>query len=194
MKRPNIVQGIIVAAVLSVLALPWAFLLRTVFWPSTSAKLLLGVTTFAYLIYLLSRSATRVGRGVIGTTSVALLIGAFCSGASLSHFTLLCIALIWIVRSLYAYGSIVSALIDALLCVLSAGAALWALSISGSLPMAIWSFFLVQAVFVFIPKRIESAPPPDRSPSDQAEVKPDQFASLFQSAEGALRELAKQAR
>ena len=60
--------------------------------------------------------------------------------------------MIWIMRSLYFYNSVFSALTDLALTGMSLVVAVWAMSVSGSVFLSFWCFFLMQALFVFIPK------------------------------------------
>ncbi len=61
----------------------------------------------------------------------------------------------WLVRSLYFYSGVLPALMDLGLSALSITAAVWAISQSGSVFLATWCFFLVQALFVAIPPAVK---------------------------------------
>ena len=60
----------------------------------------------------------------------------------------------WLIRSLYSYSSLIPALMDLGLCVLSTLAFGWVFMRTGGVFLATWSFFLVQALWVAIPARM----------------------------------------
>ena len=61
----------------------------------------------------------------------------------------------WLLRSLYFYSGVMPALMDLGLSALSISAAVWAITRSGSVFLATWCFFLVQALFVAIPPAVQ---------------------------------------
>jgi hypothetical protein len=60
---------------------------------------------------------------------------------------------IWLIRSLYYYNSLFSSLTDLLLTVFSLVAAIIAWNMTYSLLLGLWCFFLLQALFIYIPVR-----------------------------------------
>jgi hypothetical protein len=137
----------------------------------------------AYLLYLLSRSEERTGRVV---TIAVWLTGAVATGVfatSLPLFFVCHVVMIWLVRTLYFHGSFTTALLDLGVAALALAAAIWAARTSGSLFLAIWCFFLVQALFVVIPANTNA--------QAQAGGFDDQpFKRAHRSAGAALRRLA----
>jgi len=114
-------------------------------------RLVVALLAGSYVLYLLWTSDAKVGRVVAGVL--------FCSGSALAWlaevpiglFVFVHIGAIWLVRSCYFATSVPSALLDLGLIVLGAAGAAWAIERTQSPGLAIWTFFLVQSVFVCIP-------------------------------------------
>jgi len=185
MRRPTFLEGVGVALVTSLLG----SMLFSVVTPELNSgsvlQLLIAGFSFSYLIYLLRRSPERVGRVTVVLLWSVAASGIWLLGASLLLTLLLHTLLIWLVRSLYFYSSLFSALADLGLSGLAIIAALWATLQSGSLLLAIWCFFLVQALFVVIPKSL-----PRRATESNICDHDDRFQQAQRTAEAALRKLS----
>ena len=185
MKRPGFFNGVLVALVFALVGGAAFAGLTTVF--STFAVLELVVTGLAgsYVGYLLGRSEDRSGNVA---AFVFWLISAFAAWLLAPNLAvLLCVhvVMIWLVRSLYFHGGVLTALADLGLSALALGSAVWAAQQTGSMFMAVWCFFLVQALFVVIP--ISFAEPAGRS-----DGQPDKFSRAYRAAEAAVRRMATQ--
>ena len=101
-------------------------------------------------------------------------------------YVLVHVGMIWLVRALYFYSSPLSALADLGLNALAVAAVVWATVQSGSLLLALWCFFLVQALFVLLPKGSGTT----GSRSGQVGVEVDKFDQARQTAQSALRKLS----
>jgi hypothetical protein len=101
-------------------------------------------------------------------------------------FVLVQLGLIWLIRSLYFYSSVLSALADLGLNGLSLAAAVWAAGQTGSVLLSLWCFFLVQALFVAIPTRLSRG---NREKPGGPE-KEDRFQRAHRAAETAVRKLS----
>jgi len=147
-------------------------------------RLLVTALAFAYLVYLLARSQQRVGRlSVIALWLLISLAGWLLVPSTLAYLALqLC--LIWLVRSLYYYHSVLSALLDLGLTGLSLLAAIWAWHNTHSLSLSLWCFFLVQALFVLIPRRFSG-----KQASAPAATQDDRFDRAHRAAQAAVRKL-----
>jgi hypothetical protein len=81
-------------------------------------------------------------------------------------------SIVWLVRSLYFHNSLVTALLDLGLVGIGLLGGAWALINTGSAAAALWTFFLLQALFswipVFDPKRAEVFRAAGQDPSFQA--------------------------
>jgi hypothetical protein len=103
-------------------------------------------------------------------------------------YLLIHVAAIWLLRSLYFYSGVLPALMDLGISTLSVSAAVWAITRSGSMFLATWCFFLVQALFVAIPPRIKRVNKYRRD--TPAESQP--FETARRQADQALRQLFTQ--
>jgi len=151
MKKPAFLEGVGVALIASISGAVGYFAFSLLFPPVLSLQLVIMLGSLSYILYLLSRSQTRTGRVSVLSfwTLATLLIWLFTP--DLINFTLLQVALLWLVRSLYFHNGPLAAIADLGLNGLALIAAIWAILQTGSLFLAIWCFFLVQALFVAIP-------------------------------------------
>jgi hypothetical protein len=94
----------------------------------------------------------------------------------------------WLVRSLYFYSGVLPALMDLGLSALSIAAAVWAISHTGSVFLATWCFFLVQALSVAIPPAVKRKANATRNSA--AENEP--FERARRQADQALTQLFSQ--
>ena len=137
----------------------------------------------AYTLYLLSRSEERTGRiATVVVWCVATTLAAVFAD-SLPLFLICQVASIWLIRSLYFHGSIVTALADLGIGALALAFAIWAAKSSGSVFLSIWCFFLVQALFVALPADIGA-----KAQCDDGSDQP--FKRAERSATAAIRRLA----
>jgi hypothetical protein len=183
---PGFPEGALVA-LLAALAGSLACAMLGMVLPGPMAlALTLAALGLAYLLYLLGRSPERAGRLVMVSAWAA--VTALAWGLSPGPWTQLAVQTgsVWLVRSLYFQSSPSGALLDLGLATLGLAAALWAGGHSGSLLLAIWCFFLVQAPFTAIPVHPLAAPP--GGPADSG---PDPFALAERAAGAALSRLAQ---
>ncbi len=138
-----------------------------------------------YLLYLLWRSPEAVGRISLvllwaGVTVPVLLLAP--------HWTLaLQLTLLWLTRVLFLQHGFGAALADLLLVVIGLGSGLWAITATGSLAAALWTFFLVQAPFSAAGGLL--ADPSRRTTADETDD--DHFGRAERSAASSLRRLAQ---
>lgn len=177
MSRPGIGEGMGVAFIAALLAALSSMLVDI---NTTAAGL-----TLLYLLYLLTRSSERVGRIVVVTSFVISVATAWLLGASPTAHLILVLASIWIVRALYYYQSALLAMADLSLVVLGVAAFAFAWQSTQSFGLATWSFFLVQALFTFLPDRLITKPQLPET-TDAART----FEAAHDSARAAVRALA----
>lgn len=186
MKNPTFFQGVAVALVASLIGSILFTALTPMFASAAVLRLLIASISFGYIVYLLGRSRSQVGRVTI------VVIWALLAGASLflapplPLYLLVHVVAIWLIRSLYFYSSLLCALTDLGLSALSLSTAVWAFVHTGSLFLGIWCFFLVQALFVAIPDRINGKP----VGADPEHVSEDRFEQAHRSAQAAVRKLS----
>ncbi len=188
MKRPSFFQGVIVAAIFAFCAsaiiatlAPFAGFLAVV-------RFVIPALGLAYILYLFSSSKERVGRVTTLTLWSALAAGIWWVAPPLPLYLLIHVGAIWLVRSLYFYAGVLPALMDLGLSALSIAAAVWAISHSGSVFLATWCFFLVQALFVVIPPAVKRNP----GSAKNATIENETFERARRQADRALNHLFSQ--
>lgn len=185
MQRVSFAEGVVVALVA---ALAGSIVLAVVPGPPASApagRALVAGLGLAYVLYLLKRSRARGGRL---TTLVAWLLGAGLSWALVTNpaiFLAAHLALVWLVRSLHHQPGPLAALADLGLNLGALMAGAWAQLHTGSMFLGIWTFFLVQALFVAIPGITAARGAPEPNPDEP-------FETARRAAEAALRRLSTQ--
>ncbi len=154
MKSSNFPEGVIVAAALAIVA----SICSTVFAPLIGAlaitRLLVPALALAYLLYLFSRSRERSGRLVMLAAWGFIAVLAWWLAPPLPLYLMIHTSALWLVRSLYFHSGLLPSLLDMALGACSVIALSWALSRTGSVLLASWCFFLVQALFVAIPRSL----------------------------------------
>lgn len=185
MKRPSFFHGVIVAAVLGFFASAVVATLTPFLGIGTVIRLVIPGLAFAYLLYLFSRCDERVGRVTTLTLWTVLTVATWWFAPVLPLYLLIHVGAVWLVRSLYFYSGIMPALMDLGLSGLSVSASVWAITRSGSVFLATWCFFLVQALFVAIPPSVR------RSRDAAAEIPADNdtFEQARHRADAAVRQL-----
>lgn len=177
MKRPSFFHGVIAAAVLAFVASAVVATLTPFIGIGSVIRLVIPALALAYLFYLLRSSTERTGRITTLSLWSALAVVAWWIAPPLPFYVLIHVGAIWLVRSLYFYAGVFPALLDLGLSALSVTAFVWAASRTGSVFLAAWCFFLVQALFVMIPPRIagkaRGRPVAENDPFDQARRQAD---------------------
>ena len=187
-QRPLFFHGVLVAAVLGFFASAAFATLTPFVGLGAVVRLVIPALGIAYLLYLFSRSPERVGRVITITLWSALAIVTWWLAPPLPLYVLIHVGAVWLVRSLYFYTGFIPALMDLGLSALSVSAAVWAITRSGSVFLATWCFFLVQALFVTIPPTIKSK---DRAERNTA-VDNGNFERAKRQADKALHQLFSQ--
>lgn len=188
MKRPSFLHGVLVAAVLGFFASAVVATLTPFVGLGAVLRLVIPALGLAYLLYLLSRSKERVGR--VTTLSLWGVLAAITWWVAppLPFYLLIHVGAIWLVRSLYFYSGVVPALMDLGLGALSISATVWAVIQTGSVFLATWCFFLVQALFVVIPPAVKRTA--DRARNTVVEN--ESFERARRQADQALTQLFNQ--
>ena len=188
MKRPTFFHGVLVAAVLGFFASAIFATLTPFVGVGAVLRLVVPAMGLAYLLFLFSRSKERVGRITTLSLWAVLAVTTWWFAPPLSLYLLIHVAAVWLVRSLYFYSGIFPALLDLGLSTLSVSATVWAITRSGSVFLATWCFFLVQALFVAIPPSIEGK----QRAQENAPVESEKFEQARRQADQALRQLFTQ--
>lgn len=187
MKEPTLIEGIGVALVTSIAGATGFSVLAVVFTDANVFRLMITLMTLAYVLYLLARSHERVGRVTVVFIWLTVATLNYLFVPSLLLYLVFHIGLIWLVRALYHYQGILPAMADLILTGFGLVSAIWAWSVSQSLLLSFWCFFLVQALFVLIPKQL-SGKSGKQEFSSQAE---DKFERAHRAAELAVRKMTR---
>lgn len=194
MKRPTFLHGVGIALVL---AFSGAALYAAVS-PFTSSvgllRLIVSGLALVYIVFLLTASPVRVGRFATFVLWLVAAAAASYLAPGLPAFLLAHVLLLWLVRSLYYRSGVLPAMLDAGLSGLALAAAAWAAISTGSLFLALWCFFLVQALFVAIPERMSAPRNHGRRARGSASAVDDDFERAYRNAETAVRRLATDSR
>lgn len=186
MKPPTFLEGAGVALAISLAGGVLYAAMDTVFPHVPVLRLLIAGIGLAYVVYLLRRSPERVGR--VTALAAWLLVASVLWFTQPPLLLYVCghLGTLWLIRSLYFYSSGLSALADLGLNGVALSAAIWAVTRTGSVFLAIWCFFLVQALFAVIPKSIP------RKPVKTAAglTSEDRFQHAYRAAETAVRKLS----
>lgn len=181
MKTPTLIGQIGITITLTLVCYPAASLLQHYFSPGLAIKTLLGLLILTYILYLCILAPTRPGK-IILVSITTILVGALLTTTSSPlGFIAVAISMIWISRTLLFYQRFIPLILDALLQTGAVCTALWIYSTNGSLLLAIWCFFLCQALWVFIPRGSKQTI--ERSHSNETN---DRFSHAYRMAETAL--------
>ena len=184
MKTVTFFEGVVIALLASLFG-SIGFFALTFFCPSEfTLRLLISALAIVYCLYMLNRSRKSVGRIMVMLAWFTLLVTLWLIFPPLTLFLLLHVLAIWLVRCLYFYSSLFASIADLGLGAFSVASAFWALHHTGSLFLTVWCFFLVQALFVFIPTGIK------RPNVDKASTSETDFKRAYQIAEAAIHKLS----
>lgn len=186
MRRATFPEGVLVALAAALGGSIAHTVMPGAVGPDTTIRLIVAGLGLGYALYLLRRSPSRTGRVVTLAAwfSIAVL-GWFLIDDRLTHLAVH-LGLLWLVRTLHHQSGVLAAVLDLGLNLAALMAGTWAFVHSGSVFLGIWSFFLVQALFVIIPMHFARPQHDGAEPS----TAPDRFQLAYRSAENALRELA----
>lgn len=180
--RPDFLEGVVVALVASLAGGAILHPARLVLGAPGALATTLAILGPAYVLYLLHRADEPAGR--ITLLSVTLL-ATVCSLVLAPGLVLpVQLAAIWLTRSLYLQPGLLGAAADLGLVGLGLGGGLWALSSTGSLAVALWTFFLVQALFPAVASGLRSCAGPDPDAEER-------FARAERRATALLRRLRR---
>jgi hypothetical protein len=180
MQRPTVLEGILVALAASLLISPLIFMLRLVLGTVLAWNAAIVVLAYGYIVYLLAKRGSSAGRITLALLSLLVCVTSLLLEPRWPALVFVAVGLIWGVRTCVYSRSLVTALLHAGLCLLSLGAALWAYAHSGSLALASWSFFLLQAAGVLVPPCLT------QQTTDAGEQQVDSFTLAYQAAQKAL--------
>ncbi len=185
MKRASFSHGVIIAAVFGFFASAVVATLTPFLGFGGVFRLIIPALGLAYLLYLMNLSSHRVGRVTTLSLWTVLAVTTWWAAPPLTLYLLIHVAAIWLVRSLYFYSGVLPALMDLGLNALSVSASVWAITRSDSVFLTIWTFFLVQALFVAIPPQVKGK----TNPASDTTAESEAFRQARRQADAALRQL-----
>ena len=184
MSRPGFWHEVGIALALSIAGgLAWSAL-GWILSPAVALRWVIAVLGIVYAVLQLRGLDARVGRMLVVAIWLAINIALFVFNPPLSAWLLAQAAAIWILRCWACHGSLFTAMADGLLGLFAVAAGVVVVHTTHSVFLALWSFFLVQALFVFIPDSLRTAPRNNTPDND------DRFGRAQRSAEAALQRLA----
>ena len=186
MKQPTFLEGVAVALTASLLGSALYSVLSSAFPAGAVLRLLIAGIGLAYVLYLLSRSRERVGRVTVVAAWTLVTGVIWFIEPPLLPYVLVQLGFIWLTRSLYFYSSVLPALADLGLHGLGLASAIWAAGQTGSVFLSLWCFFLVQALFVAIPARLNRR----NRETPAGPENEDRFQRAHRTAEAAVRKLS----
>lgn len=186
MKKPMFWEGVVIALLASSIGVIGFFAATLLLSGECAIRLLINALALAYGVYLLGRSRERLGRITVLVSWCLVSIVAWLFNPPLELFLIVQVLAIWLIRSLYFYGSLFLSLADLGLSLFATASALWALDRTGSLFLSIWCFFLIQALFVVIAAGNRQSQKGSVNPPDSE----DQFKRAYQAAEAAVHKLS----
>lgn len=185
--HPRFFSAIMAAALLALAATATVVVLAPFAGLGSVVRLAAPLLALAYLLYLLRSAGAKTGRVVTLTAWTLFAILAWWFAPSLPFYLLLHVGAIWLIRSLHAYSSLIPALIDFALSMFAVLIFAWAFVRTGSVFLATWSFFLVQALWTCIPQSLQRRGTPTAGDGDNRG-----FERARRQAEAALRQLFSQ--
>jgi hypothetical protein len=185
MKRPGFWREAGVALALSIVGAIAYPALTTFIGSSASLRLIIAGLGIVYAVLLMRGVQARAGRVIAIAAWLALDVVLIVFDPPLLLWLLAQSFAIWLLRCWCCYGSFVAALADGALCLFALAAAVVVAAHSHSLFLALWSFFLAQALFVLIPDTLR----PRSAAVNESHHDEDRFDQAHRSAEAALRRL-----
>lgn len=186
MKRASFLEGVAVALVAALLGSIAATLLPSLLGLATAVRVIVTALSLGYVLYLLRRSPERTGQVVTLSVWVLAAIGSWWFIVDALSLIAVHVGMAWGVRALYHQPGPLAGLLDLGLHVLAMAAGGWAYLHADSVFLGIWTFFLVQALFVAVPAANRRAAQHAAAPDPAA----DRFQIAYRSAETALRKLS----
>ena len=183
MNKISFFQGVGLAFALSLMASIAFFIFAPLLGSYTVLRIVIASLSILYITYLLKVSKVRAGRVVVLSTWLVMAGASWLFLPSLSSYGLSHVVLIWLVRSFYLHESVLAALFDLGLALTGVVVAVSASLQSGSVFLTFWCFFLVQALFYFIPTCWEQK-------ENKHVVEADRFQDAYRNAESALRRIS----
>lgn len=185
MKIDSFPSNVFVGFVLAVLSAATFYILPVFFPIAIALRLVISMVTLLYVGYMMLAMNIKAGKVALPLTVLGVMAAALFSGISLSLYLALHLFVIWLARVVYIHRPLIACL-DFFASGTSAVVAYLALGHTHSLFIAIWSFFLLQAVMLSILLYIDRNVYQRR---DSAPLANEKFSRALRTAEGAFKRL-----
>jgi len=182
MKPLSFVHNAIAGFIISVLASIALFTSTFVIAPHLALTLSITGASLMYILYLLYQARTPAGHITTIITWCFITAAILVLQLTLPLVILTQGLMILIIRSLYFHSSITATLLDAALLGTGLATAVWVGYYTRSSLLAMWSFFLIQALFYRI----------SPSTSCNENLTNSTFLNAYQNAEEALQQIGQQ--
>jgi hypothetical protein len=183
MKALTFWRGALLAICISVVGAVLHTVLARILGGAISLRLVILIASLSYVLALLAHGPGQSGRVVAALAWLGLAGLLLVFNPPLTLWLLLQTGFIWLLRSLQRYDSLIPAGSDALLSGFALAGAIATAQHTHSLFLALWSYFLVQALAAFISVRYVTAPAASAGADSD-------FESSYRNAETALRNLS----
>ncbi|MDG9669080.1 hypothetical protein ONV78_15150 [Hahella sp. CR1] len=185
MSKSTFWRGAVIALALSIVGALALVLFAPVVGEGFGLRLLISALGLAYVVILLRDSRARTGRLVVFSAWMTVTAALFLLNPGVWVWLTTQTAAIWLTRCLYIHDSLIAAALDAFLNGAALLASLAAALHTHSLFLALWTFFLVQAAFVYIPRKLSASGRVDAPASNE------EFERAYRNADAALRRLSR---
>lgn len=151
LKTPSFAEGALLALVMSSLGSIAIFSLGLLFFPASVISTVVVLLAGGYLLYLITRSGRKSGK--LLATLIVILLLLFCTMLPLAStiIVVMLLATIWLFRSFYFRHGFLDSIFDLALTFTGLAAAVTAGFVSESHFLAFWTFFVIQALHVYLP-------------------------------------------
>ena len=190
MKRPSILSGLAFALIATVFAVPVWWGLQTALPFSLAFRLTLLSASLAYCFYLLRTVQNRVGTLSLATANLVIGMVLCCLPVTTPSVAGALAVVITLNRSLLFHRSLIAIAFDGLVSLLGLILGSYLFAKMGSIPAVVWSFFLVQSLFVMIPRRLSEKAHPFPAREDEEQLDP--FLRGQRQAEAALKQMMQE--
>lgn len=149
-----------------------------------AARLTLVGLSFGYLVITVKDASARVGRFASVSAWLLLSVLLVVCNPVLWAWMGSYLLMLWLIRSLYRYQQLTFALVDAGLFLFAVAASIVSVRQTSSIFFMLWSFFLMQALHVFIPQTW-----PARRNKNSPSLQAERFEQAYRCASDALQRL-----
>ncbi|WP_020407819.1 hypothetical protein [Hahella ganghwensis] len=189
MNTLNFWRGAGVALILSLLGATAFSVFSPLFGTAISARVIIESLSLIYLLVLLYQTSARSGRLLSLASWLLMSALLFLFNPTILIWLTAQVGLIWLIRCLYRYGNLWTAATDAILNGLALMLSLATAMHTHSVFLSLWCFFLMQALYVYIPgKCSQRCQLTDTTANTQAGS--DNFERAYRTAEAAFKRLS----